>query len=124
MPGMTNAKAIMGSVLTALAAVATWGGLALDDGTIGGKEWFGLLGVVVAALAGYLGVYLVPNHPKPGAGLGPAAGPANGGAAVAVNDEGHEAPAAQPWPVGPEPGPAGRVRTPPARRRPGSGPPQ
>jgi hypothetical protein len=61
---MTNAKAIMGAVLGALTAASAWGISALDNGSIGGNEWFGLLGVLAAAIGTYLGVYQVTNAPK------------------------------------------------------------
>lgn len=45
------------AIIAFFTALGTWGGTALADGQIDGVEWFGLCGVVVAALL----VYQVPN---------------------------------------------------------------
>jgi hypothetical protein len=61
---MTAHKALVGAVLAALAAAAGWLTNALDDGSIAGKEWAGLLVVVVGALTAGLGVYETRNRLK------------------------------------------------------------
>jgi hypothetical protein len=51
---MTAYRKALAALLT---AVSTWGGTALLDDGITGAEWFGLLGVLGAAL-----VYATPNR--------------------------------------------------------------
>lgn len=46
-------KAVVGGLL----AFSTWGGTAVADGVVSAAEWFGLLGVIAAAL----GVYAAKN---------------------------------------------------------------
>lgn len=54
---MNYVQSIAKALTALLAALGTWGGTALADGSVSPAEWFGLTGVLVAGLA----VWVVPN---------------------------------------------------------------
>jgi hypothetical protein len=50
------------AIAATLAAIATWGVTAIADGVVNGVEWFGLVGVLAAAIA----TFGVENEDVPG----------------------------------------------------------